>query len=261
MPSWPDTIDALYEIAGQVPPQTGGATAADSRAPATDGRRDGATAAILTVAQRDGAVSRIALGGVERTPKLIRAFTQPEPTEAEARASLAQMQEYVRERWGAGEAEHPAVDPLLTEGYQESVTWLRRTSPKTLERMVGARQTFEREENDFAAQTTVSCRRAMEALANALYPPSKPKASRDGVVRQLDAARYKNRLLAYLDEAEIEPSAAKVVSDELERHASRLDSISRQFGQHVHAEPTKNDAWLVYVQSWLVLIEFARLSA
>jgi hypothetical protein len=152
------------------------------------------------------------------------------------------------------------IDPVLAGGYHDAVAWLKMVSPKTLTRLDGARHTFDGKGPEFAAQTALSCRRALASLADSVRPPSGPSAGRDGTVRRLDAESYNNRLLRYLEDLRLPDTTVAVVSDEIAAHASRLDRLTRHFGKSVHAEPSDPDAWMAYVQTWNIVIQLAHLA-
>lgn len=181
------------------------------------------------------------------------------PKRAARRKETARRSRAVRS-WPTIQQAPPTIDPVLGGGYRDAVAWLGKVSPKTLTRLNGARHTFDAKGPDFAAQTAVSCRRALAGLADALLSPSKPSAGRDGAVRRLDAESYNNRLLRYLEDLKLPDTTVAVVSNEIVAHSSRLDRLTRHFGKSVHAEPSETDAWMAYVQTWNIIIQVARLA-
>jgi hypothetical protein len=118
-------------------------------------------------------------------------------------------------------------DPWQSEAV---CTWLVTVDPRlndTLHAAVERAVTAETPEQ--VAQAALSCRRYLEQLANALFPPS------DQVVggRRVGAAEWKNRLWAAL-ELRIGPGAQ---SQELTRLGRRLDDIKRRADVGVHHNP------------------------
>jgi hypothetical protein len=100
--------------------------------------------------------------------------------------------------------------------------------PETLHAAVHGYDFYESGEQ--LAQVAVSCRRFLERLANALYPP------RDELVngRRVGSAEYRNRLWAYTEE-KLSGTSRKVVLATLEDIGRRVDRIDELANKGVHA--------------------------
>lgn len=152
-------------------------------------------------------------------------------------------------------------DPIVDAAYADAVAWLERCSPKALERIRGASQSYQRRGDDYAAHTALGCRRAFEALADALCQPSEPKPDRHGQVRKLDEHRFMNRVLRFLDQTKVSDGTYALVGRDIAWLAERFDAMRGRFEKGVHHDPTDEDAWLIHLISWNTIAVLARVAA
>lgn len=105
------------------------------------------------------------------------------------------------------------------------------------------------------AQVALSCRRLLERLADALYPPgpSLPGA------RDLGHAQYRNRLWAYVDErlAQSE-SNRKVLQSSLEDIGNRVDRLDTLANKGLHAQVDAAEVQRLLVGVVVLAYDFAR---
>lgn len=102
------------------------------------------------------------------------------------------------------ETETTAHYSAATDAIDEVRAWLAHFCPSALAKIEGASHAFDGRGPDFEAQVAVSCRRTLEYLADVLCPavPEK-KPDRNGTMRELGQENYGNRLLRYLDLAQV----------------------------------------------------------
>jgi hypothetical protein len=155
----------------------------------------------------------------------------------------------------------PAHRTLLMEGFEEAQEWLGRCCPKALMRMDGAHNAYEMGGSDCAAQASAGCRRALEALADFLCPPSEPKEDRHGAEHELEDHQYKNRLLRYLDQAATPRGHYKLVDGEIKLLITRMDILADRLQKGVHDDATKHEARTIFFYTWATIIELHRAAS
>lgn len=150
---------------------------------------------------------------------------------------------------------------LLMEGFEDAHEWLERCCPKALSRMDGAYTAYEMGEADYAAQTSVGCRRALEVLADFLCPPSEAKKDRHGAEHELEDHQYKNRLLRYLDQAANPKGHYKLVDGEIKLLITRMDVLADRLQKGVHDDATRHEARTIFFYTWAMIIELYRAAS
>lgn len=156
------------------------------------------------------------------------------------------------------EGEHHLVAAEVIDDVRD---WMDRVSPKALSRMDGATEAYNAEGHDYEAQTALSCRRAMDALADFLCPPSEPKSDRDGRMHELDQPSYKNRLLRYLEQAKRPDGSHEIASDEIKLLAFRMDRLNDRLQKGVHDDATARETQGVLLYTWLAIYELSRVAS
>lgn len=150
---------------------------------------------------------------------------------------------------------------LLMEGFEDAHEWLESCCPKALSRMDGAYAAYEMGEADYAAQTSVGCRRALEVLADFLCTPSEPKEDRHGAEHELEDHQYKNRLLRYLDQAATPKGHYKLVDGEIRLLITRMDVLADRLQKGVHDDATRHEARTIFFYTWATIIELHRAAS
>jgi hypothetical protein len=120
--------------------------------------------------------------------------------------------------------------------------------PRLLTNLHGAFKSFERlDTNEALAHAALSCRRLIENLANALYPPREGKVKN----RLVGKAEYRNRLWAYIDDQLDSNSQRQLVLSTLQDVGNRLDKLDAvaNSGLHANIEPNETRRLLVGLTS------------
>jgi hypothetical protein len=102
------------------------------------------------------------------------------------------------------------------------------------------------------SQALTTCRRIIEAFADAVYPPTADTILLGGNTVTLDASKYKNRLNAYIA-ARTDSSARR---DKLRQNINNLyDRVSAG----VHSDVTSEEAFSLFLNVYLFLGEVLQL--
>lgn len=109
--------------------------------------------------------------------------------------------------------------------------------PKLKDVLYAALRAFERIQTpEDIAQVSISCRRFLERLADALYPPRTESVKGKSVGPEA----YRNRLWAYVEEY-IEGNGQKLVLSELQDVGHRIDRVDKLANQGLHANITQGE--------------------
>jgi hypothetical protein len=136
--------------------------------------------------------------------------------------------------------------------------FVRAHCPKAAEQLIAIndRMADNSAESRTAALTT--CRRLLMTVADSLFPPRPDRGDASGKVRKLGPEQYKNRLLAYLEDASSSDNGSQdVVVSGLEHLAARLDAIYEKTCKGVHVDVTEQEARLAVIHTYLFLGEIA----
>jgi hypothetical protein len=148
---------------------------------------------------------------------------------------------------------HRAVDYVTSR--------LREVSPAALRELQAADDALGRQgELSGRAQAATSCRRAMEVLADALYPPRpEPVVGLDGVERGMRSNQPVNRLTQFAQERSVGGPAGDVLLARL-REFNRL--LGRQYNlasKGVHEDLTVEEVEVLVTWSWMLAAQLLRL--
>jgi hypothetical protein len=95
-------------------------------------------------------------------------------------------------------------------------------------------------------------------LADSLFPPREQWIDAGGKKRNVGPDQYKNRLLAFLEEATRSRSSQEITASGLEHLAARLDAIYEKTCKGVHVEIAEQEARLAVIHTYLFVGELAR---
>jgi hypothetical protein len=107
-------------------------------------------------------------------------------------------------------------------------------------------------DDEAISQALMTCRRIIEAFADAVFPPTDDPIEVNGKPVLLDASRYKNRLLAYIGER----TTSTARRDKLRQNLTNLyDRVSAG----VHSDVTSEEAFSLFLNVYLFLGEVLHL--
>jgi len=152
------------------------------------------------------------------------------------------------------------VDAIVAEDQIGAQIFLALRTPKAADRMNSARQRLREGDAEALAQCLTSCRRALHALADVVYPARRGKVTdRAGIEREVHAEAFKNRLLMFLAEA-LEGSTMQALAEAmLDKAVGHLDALVDQLNKGVHADVLRDEAAEAYVETWRVIARVGRI--
>lgn len=119
------------------------------------------------------------------------------------------------------------------------VTKLGDAAPRLGDKLWAAYDTFSRSETEEQlAQVCVSCRRTIEYVADALFPPKETQPGE----RKLGAQQYRNRLLAFAEDSLKSGTNIEVICSSLDLLAKHIEALEALANQGVHAEVMREGA-------------------
>jgi hypothetical protein len=152
------------------------------------------------------------------------------------------------------------VDAIVAEHQTGAQIFLVLRSPIAAERMQSARQRLQEGDTEALAQCVTSCRRALHALADTVYPAREGAVKdRKGIERKVDAEAFKNRLMIFLDDAIDSAKPRPLALATIDKVAGHLDALVDQLNKGVHVDVVRAEATEAYVETWAVIARVARI--
>jgi hypothetical protein len=152
--------------------------------------------------------------------------------------------------------EHRFADVARTtfEMYQRSVDALiAEKAGSVIDKLPAAVARLQEGDPEGISQALTTCRRIIEAFADAVYPPSDSTITLGGNEISLDASRHKNRLNAFI----AENTSSKRRREKLRQNLTNLyDRVSAG----VHSDITAEEAYSLFLNVYLFLGEALTLS-
>jgi hypothetical protein len=152
------------------------------------------------------------------------------------------------------------VDVIVAEHQTGAQVFLALRSPQAARRMESAGARLTEGDAEALAQCLTSCRRALHAVADTVYPPRSGNVKdRKGNERKVDDLAFKNRLLMFLDEA-IEGAKVRALAEtKLDKVVSHADALLEQLNKGVHADVLRAEAKQAYVDTWAFIAHVAQV--
>jgi hypothetical protein len=136
-------------------------------------------------------------------------------------------------------------------------------SPEALEQFKSAHGRL-RDSSDLEAQShaLLSCRRILKTLADTLYPARAGKTlCSDGKERELNDARYLNRLVQFVAESVGKHGSGEVTQSTLEALGRRLSALDGLASKGVHDSVSADEVDACIIQTYLMVGELLRYQA
>lgn len=159
-----------------------------------------------------------------------------------------------------------SVPDIIAQGRAFVEAELARRAPEALEAIQAAESRHGESERESASHAATSCRRAIKALADALYPPGPPVTGEDGVARVMDDDHYRNRLTAWVLERRGRSTHADLIASNLASLGTRLKSLDDLASKGVHADLSRAEvescvSWVYMLAADLLRIDVQSASA
>ncbi len=152
------------------------------------------------------------------------------------------------------------VDLIVAEVQIGAQGFLALRSPTAALRMEAARERLRQGDVEALAQSMTSCRRALHALADTVYPArSQTVKDRGGNERTVDDPSFKNRLLMFLAEAIDGSTVLQLAEATHDKTVNHLDALIEQLSKGVHVDVVREEALQAYSQTWAVIANVARV--
>ncbi len=151
----------------------------------------------------------------------------------------------------------------IFEGYRKRVdSHLNDLIPDELRRLESIRDNLGSDNPEDWANAGHSCRRLLQVVADALYPPSdKPVKSAGGREVKVGADNYINRLVMFCEAKAASGVSSKVISADLKFIGERLDAVFSATQKGSHAEIDISEAQRFVIHTYLVVGDILELNA
>ncbi len=125
---------------------------------------------------------------------------------------------------------------------------LSRHSPETSRKLAAAYRRADSSDPEEWSQALTSCRRALKALADSLYPPTDEQPTG----HPLGDQEYRNRLIQFVKDKSGSQSQTKFITIEIERVADRVEALDSLASKGVHTDVDVRDLELTIVHTYLL---------
>lgn len=149
-----------------------------------------------------------------------------------------------------------ALSDALGTMADQVITRFSDAAPELGNKLWSAIRTYERAEvpEDYA-QVATSCRRVIEYVADAIFPPADPAP--DG--RLLGPKHYRNRLLAFADEERVSDTNLDLICASTDLLGEQLEKLGSLVNKGVHAEVTRHEAHRCLLRTIMALDDILSL--
>jgi len=132
---------------------------------------------------------------------------------------------------------------------------LGKILPKTLQKFTSVYENLNSKNQEDWANAVHSCRRAINDIADHLYPASEKliKSNKDGEMIKLDKEHYILRLKEYIKEKKDSKTFRKIVGSHLDYIGDRIDAIYKSSTKGSHVEVSREEAELYVIYTYLLL--------
>jgi hypothetical protein len=133
--------------------------------------------------------------------------------------------------------------------------------PEELRRLDSIKDNLRSSNSEDWANAAHSCRRLLQAVADALYPPTDKKI-KIGSGKEIKAGKdnYINRLVLFCEERILSGTSCSVISADLQFIGERLDAIFSAVQKGSHAEIKKSEAQRFVIHTYLVIGDILELN-
>jgi hypothetical protein len=138
-------------------------------------------------------------------------------------------------------------------------TFVRTVAPKAAQQLLAAVERFDAGDPESLSHALTSCRRLLMTIADAIFPPRENYKDSKGKERKVGTEQYKNRIIAFIDEAQVGGSSAAILEKEIEHLAGRLDAVYEKTCKGVHADVSGDEVRIVIVGMYMLLAELAHV--
>jgi hypothetical protein len=133
--------------------------------------------------------------------------------------------------------------------------FLSTHAPDVARRLAAAYQRAYSDDPEEWSQALTSCRRALKALADGVYPPTEDQPSR----HPLTDEHYKNRLVQFASDRLASESQRGLIVAEIESVMQRVDALNDLASKGVHSDVDERDLELTVVHTYLLAGELLQL--
>lgn len=163
-----------------------------------------------------------------------------------------------------------SVEQELLRGQSESVLsqnnrrqvneWIASFSADVANKLQAATDRLLLADPESRSQAMTSCRRALKAVADYLYPASNESIKGvDGIARVLDDGKYVSRLWQFASQRIQNDNSNQLFQNQLESLGSRIDQVNSLASKGVHSTVSEFEAYLVVSQTYWLIGDLLRL--
>ncbi|WP_157811270.1 hypothetical protein [Microbacterium lacus] len=137
---------------------------------------------------------------------------------------------------------------------------LGRRVPAALDALKSAQERLATGDHEALSQAAGSCRRTIKALADALFPPTSPTKTEDGLTVSLDDDHYRNRLIEYVRQEKRRSTHADLLISNLNVLSTRLKSLDDLASKGVHTRVSAAEAESCVSWTYMLAADLLRVA-
>jgi len=151
------------------------------------------------------------------------------------------------------------VPSALARGQLFAEEMLARRAPDALEALRAAESNAASGNRESASLAATSCRRAVKAMADALYPVGQPVVDNAGTKRSMDDQHSRNRLTQFVLDRRGRSTLAGMLSSNIEMLGTRLKSLDDLASKGVHSDLARNEIEACISSTWALATDLLRI--
>ena len=126
------------------------------------------------------------------------------------------------------------------------------TVPAAVQKFIAVHDYLRSENPEDWANAVHSCRRILESLADAIFPPRADRI-KSSLVIKLGKTEYKNRLMCYVEDRSVSPRFTELVGSHLSYLGERLDAVFDVSNKGTHADVSRAEADRYVLYTYMIV--------
>lgn len=151
------------------------------------------------------------------------------------------------------------VPDVIARGRNFVVNELSLRSPEASEALASAEKRIGEGDDEAMSQAATSCRRAIKALADTLFPATSSVLDDEGVARRLSDDFYRNRLVEYVRSRRGKSTHADILASNLASLGTRLKSLDDLASKGVHVQISRAEAETCLSWTYMLAADLLRI--
>jgi hypothetical protein len=152
------------------------------------------------------------------------------------------------------------AESIFEKARQEVDHFISIHCPKAAEQLISINEHQHDKNSETWSTALTSCRRLLMTIADSIFPAQDEEwTDLKGKKRKVGNEEYKNRLIAYIEKNTKSDSNMKILDNDIDHLAAKLDAIYEKTCKGVHGSVSEEEAGLAIIHTYLFISEIARI--